>query len=213
MSSQDERRVHGARLADAIDATDALLDPRGCPGQLEAHDPSSPVLEVQSLAGDIRREKHRRVAAPKAGRWRRRARRPTGRRGARRPVAGRASVRSIAFLIASSECRNSVKIRTGSRVRSSSRRTRRTLLSLSDRGRRRAPATVAAMSARRQQTVPTRPSGPRNRHRLCHRLDPRARAEAGSIRRDPRSPGDPAEATFQRHVERRHRRQRALAKD
>ena len=66
MFSQYERRVHGAGLADAIDATDALLNPRGSPGQLETHDPSSPILKVQSLAGHIRREKHRRVATLKA---------------------------------------------------------------------------------------------------------------------------------------------------
>ena len=66
MSSQYERRVHGAGLADAIDAADALFNPRGSPGQLETHDPSSPVLKVQSLAGHIRREKHRSVAASKA---------------------------------------------------------------------------------------------------------------------------------------------------
>jgi hypothetical protein len=58
MSSQYECRVHGAGLADAIDATNALLNPRGSPRQLETHDPSRPVLEVQSLAGHVRREKH-----------------------------------------------------------------------------------------------------------------------------------------------------------
>ena len=62
MSGNEQRRVNRTSLSDAIDSSDSLLDPRRCPGELEADDPSRTVLQVQSLTGDIGREKHRHAA-------------------------------------------------------------------------------------------------------------------------------------------------------
>src|SRR5688572_19287312 len=55
--------VNDARLADAIDAADALLDPRGGPWNLQMKHHPAPVLEVQSFAGRIGCQQHPPAAA------------------------------------------------------------------------------------------------------------------------------------------------------
>ena len=50
--------VDDSRLADPIDATDALLDAGGRPRHLEMHNETTAVLEVQSLARSISGEQY-----------------------------------------------------------------------------------------------------------------------------------------------------------
>ena len=58
-------RVHPARLPEPIDASDALLQPVRAPGPFERDDHAGPSLQVQALAGDVRRQQHRGVSVEK----------------------------------------------------------------------------------------------------------------------------------------------------
>ena len=56
------KRVHPAGLPQTIHAPDALLQAVRAPGPLERDDHAGPPLQVQALAGDVRRQQHRRVS-------------------------------------------------------------------------------------------------------------------------------------------------------
>src|SRR6185436_13353469 len=57
----EECRVDGPRLAEAVNAADALFQSRGMPWQLDAHDPPRAILQIQPLSRDIGGEQHRGV--------------------------------------------------------------------------------------------------------------------------------------------------------
>ena len=58
--------MHLARLADPIDATDALLEAHRVPRQLEVHHEPAAMLQVEALAGRVRGEEHAEAAAREA---------------------------------------------------------------------------------------------------------------------------------------------------
>ncbi len=55
---EQPNRVHGAALAESIDAADALLEPQRIPRQLEIdHEPAA-MMQIESLARGIGRDEH-----------------------------------------------------------------------------------------------------------------------------------------------------------
>ncbi len=51
-------RVHGAALAESIDAADALLEPQRIPRQLDIDDEPATMMQVQAFARRIGRDQH-----------------------------------------------------------------------------------------------------------------------------------------------------------
>ena len=54
--------MHAARLPEAIDTADALLEAERRPWQLEVHDEPAAVMEIETFARCVGREKHHRFA-------------------------------------------------------------------------------------------------------------------------------------------------------
>ena len=51
----------GPRLTEAVNAADALLQSRGVPWQLDAHDPPRAILQIQPLSCNVGGKQHRGV--------------------------------------------------------------------------------------------------------------------------------------------------------
>src|SRR4051812_44903693 len=62
VTSDNERHVYARLLADPVHPSDPLFQPRGVPGQVQAHDPPRACLQVEPLARNIGRNEHPRVA-------------------------------------------------------------------------------------------------------------------------------------------------------